>query len=173
MGALHSLVRQAENLTRELLLMAARHYRISAPDVVIRFDLCGKAAGQACMPAAGRPVIRYNTLLLEENGERFIARTVPHEAAHVLAFRLHGPRIRPHGPEWREVMDLLGADSRRCHDYDTSRCKARTLSRHNYHCNCREHELSSIRHNRIMAGQTYYCRACKQALQPGKSADCI
>ncbi len=168
-----TLIKRTEELTRALLLVAARHYRIPVPQVEIRFDLRGRAAGQARLFAKGRPVIRYNPLLLEENGEKFMARTVPHEAAHVIVFRLHGTRIRPHGPEWRDVMDLFGADKRRCHDFDTSRSRARTPSRYTYHCTCREHELSSIRHKRILAGQAYYCRACKEELRSGSMINCV
>lgn len=157
--------------TRDLLGRAARHYGIPVPRVEIRFDLRGQAAGQARMPIRGRPVIRYNPLLLEENTLDFLGRTVPHETAHVIANRLFGPRIRPHGPEWVEVMNLFGADPQRCHDYDVERAATRRLRRHTYHCGCREHALSSIRHNRILAGQTYICRSCRRALKPGKGAD--
>ena len=63
-------------------------------------------------------------------------------------------------------MQLFGADSSRCHDYDTSHAGTRHLTRYAYRCGCREHALTSIRHNRILAGQVYYCRACGKALVP-------
>jgi SprT protein len=136
--------------------------------VEIRFDLRGQTAGQAIVPRKGKPVIRYNSQLLQENGEGFIRRTVPHETAHIAAHFLHGPRIRPHGEEWRALMALYGADPSRCHSYDTSRSTARRLSRYRYRCGCREHELTSIRHNRVLKGMRYLCRACGEPLRPVK-----
>ena len=163
---LDRLIEQASQQTRRLLRLAADHYGMPAPRVEIRFDLRGRAAGQASLPARGQPQIRYNPQLLLENGEAFLQRTVPHESAHIIAFRLHGRRIRPHGAEWKAVMALFGADSRRCHDYDVSTVPGRRLTRHPYRCGCREHQLTSIRHNRIQAGQVYLCRACGQELKP-------
>ena len=163
------LMEQASRRSRELLRLAADHYGMPTPRVEIRFDLRGRAAGQARLPARGRPVIRYNLQLLAENGEAFLDRTVPHECAHVIAYRRHGGRIRPHGPEWKAVMKLFGADSGRCHDFDVSTVSSRQMTRHPYHCDCREHALTSIRHNRIQSGQSsYLCRSCGQALRPGR-----
>ncbi len=158
-------MQRAQQQTRQLLRLAAEHYGMPAPRVEIRFDLRGRAAGQAQMPARGRPLIRYNPQLLLHNGESFLQRTVPHESAHIIAFRLYGRRIRPHGDEWRAVMLLFGADSRRCHDFDVSSVPSRSYTRHSYRCGCREHSLTSIRHNRIQAGQVYLCRTCGQELR--------
>ena len=166
--SLTGLLREAIQRTREHLARAAAHYGVPAPSVEIRFDLRGQAAGQVRFARGHPPLVRFNAALLRENGERFLSRTVPHEAAHVIAWRLHGGAIRPHGPEWKEVMAVLGADSSRCHEFTTAHLKTRRLTRYHYHCACREHALTSIRHNRIQAGQTYRCRACGQTLEPGK-----
>ncbi len=163
--ALDALEHRAQQQTRQLLRLAADHYGMPAPRVEIRFDLRGRAAGQAQLPTRGRPVIRYNPQLLHENGERFLQRTVPHESAHIIAFRLHGLRIRPHGDEWKAVMELFGADSRRCHDYDLSAVPGRRYTHHPYRCGCREHSLTSIRHNRIQMGKVYLCRSCGKKLR--------
>jgi len=164
---IETLMEVARRRTLALLQQGAAHFRIPTPRAEIRFDLRGRCAGQVRFPARGRPAIRYNPQLLLENGERFLGRTLPHEVAHVIAYRLYGPRIRPHGPEWGEIMALFEADSSRCHDYDTSRSTTRRLTRHHYHCGCRDHTLTSIRHNRVLAGQFYYCRACGEALTAG------
>ena len=161
------LVYIAETRTHALLTQASGHYRIPTPQTDIRFDLRGKSAGQARIPYRGRPVIRYNPQLLWENGERFLSRTVPHEVAHIIAQRLYGARIRPHGKEWQAVMLLFGADPSRCHDYDISHVTTRRLTHYAYHCACREHALTSIRHKRILAGQTYYCNVCRRTLEQG------
>jgi SprT protein len=150
-----------------LLRRAGAHFGVAPGQAEIRFDLRGRAAGQVRFPADEHPVIRFNPVLLRENGADFLARTVPHEVAHVIAFRLHGPRTRPHGHEWRQVMRVLGADPSRCHSFDTTRSSTRRLRRHLYHCACREHLLTSIRHNRVGAGQTYRCVACGEVLRRG------
>lgn len=137
----------------------------SAPD--IRFDLRGRSAGQFRLDAQGRASIRYNPLLLSRYGEEFLRRTVPHEVAHYLAYRLHGRQIRPHGREWQALMRALGADPSRCHDYDVSDLCARRLRYFTYHCGCSEHRLSSIRHHKVSAGARYRCRRCGGLLQPG------
>jgi SprT protein len=160
------LQQQALRQTRLLLAQAAEHYGISSPVVEIRFDLRGKSAGMASHGAAEGMRIRYNRVLLEENGEDFLRRTVPHEVAHLITRLVFGPRCRPHGEEWRRVMRFFGADTSRCHGYDTSRARARTLREYPYVCGCRDHSLTSIRHNRARRGQRYLCRACGGALKP-------
>lgn len=134
---------------------------------LIRFDLRGQSAGQFRVDGAGCPEVRYNPVLLLRHAEDFLARTVPHETAHYLTYRLFGLGVRPHGPEWQAIMQALGADPRRCHDYDVSDLAARRLRYYVYHCGCREHHLSSIRHNKIAGGARYHCRACGDTLRAG------
>lgn len=153
----HELFRQADTRAGSPLIR-----------LEVRFDLRGWAAGQARQRAGGPWVIRYNPLLLRENPEAFLTETVPHEVAHVIAFLRYGPRIRPHGAEWRAVMEGLGAAPERCHHYDLSRVPRRTHRTFPYHCGCGEHELTSIRHHRVLAGQTYLCRRCAGPLRPGR-----
>lgn len=136
----------------------------------MRFDLRGRTAGQAQYRPRGPWVIRYNLDLLRENADAFIAETVPHEVAHLVAFLRHGPRIRPHGAEWRAVMGEFGAIAQRCHHYDLSRISARKTRVFPYHCACTNHELTSIRHHRVQAGRIYLCRHCAAPLQPGPKA---
>lgn len=156
------LIAVAEARTRTLL------GRIERPRIEIRFDLRGKSAGQVRICLGGRSLIRYNLELLKRGGGDFLAETVPHEVAHVLAYQRHGPGIRPHGPEWRRIMCALGAEPRRCHDYDVSGLQARTLHYFDYHCGCMAHRLSSIRHNKVAKGQRYLCTHCGEPLRRGR-----
>jgi len=150
--------------TLALLKRAERHFRHVMPTIDIRFDLRGKSAGMVRFQDGKRPVVRYNMQLFSENHETFIARTVPHEVAHIVARTLFGAGIRPHGEEWRAVMAFFGSEATRCHEFDISRSVSRRLHRFSYRCNCREYQLTSIRHNRVLAGQTYQCRTCRAAL---------
>ncbi|HYN76369.1 MAG TPA: SprT-like domain-containing protein [Lamprocystis sp. (in: g-proteobacteria)] len=162
------LHRRVTGHTRLRLAEAASWLHIPVPEPLIRFDLRGRAAGQARVPGRGPWVIRYNPVLLDANAESFLAETVPHEVAHVIAFARHGTRIRPHGPEWRAVMLYFGVAPARCHRYAVSATSRRALPRFDYHCDCRGHQLTSIRHRRVLAGGTYLCRSCATALRPGR-----
>jgi len=159
-----ALQKEVEQLTLQLLKSAGEHYGKDPGKVELKFDLTGKTAGMALFPRRAKPIIRLNALLLIENQEDFLKRTVPHEVAHIIARGFFGKRIKPHGAEWREVMQLFGAEASRCHSYDVSRSTRRTLKRFSYHCECRTHQLSSIRHNRALNGQCYVCVHCKKQL---------
>ena len=131
-------------------------------DPTISYDLRGQSAGQANYR---HNVIRLNRELLEKYTTDFIDQTVPHEFAHLVAYRVYGSRIKPHGNEWRSIMVALGATPSRTHKYEAS--KTRHLKKYMYKCNCqgKQHELTSIRHNRVRRGAGYLCRACKSVLQ--------
>lgn len=164
------------NRTRELLTAAVplcdRH-QARLPEPVIRFDLRGLAAGQVRWLDGGGVEIRYNLGIARKNRRDFLARTVPHEVAHVLAMACHG-RTAPHGAEWRAIMHYLGvADPERCHDYDVDEQAVRRQRRWTYRCDCRVHSLSTTRHHRVQNGtRNYHCRCCGAALSwEGTTAD--
>lgn len=160
----NGLIQQSTLLTRQLLSRAAEHFDIDLACRDIRFDLRGRAAGMVVFPRVGNPYIRYNRLLLEENGEAFLSQTLPHEVAHLVAYVMHGRSIRPHGREWKAVMDFFGADAVRCHNFSLDNHALKKLRRFAYVCKCRRHQLTSIRHNRILKGQSYLCRRCGEEL---------
>ena len=157
--------RGALEQTHLLLAKAAARFGIEMPEAEVRFDLRGKSAGMAVFHHRRRPLIRYNRTLLNENGDAFIQRTVPHEVAHLVARELHGPAIKPHGNEWREIMAFFGADSSRCHNFAVPEQGRRRMRYFPYRCGCQEHQLSAIRHHRSLAGVSYLCRRCGSALR--------
>lgn len=155
--------------TRALILAAERHFKTAMPFSEIRFDLRGKTAGQLRIEPDGSLRIRYNPVILTRQPDAFVAQTVPHEAAHLVAFRLYGTAIKPHGIEWRRIMLFFGARPERCHRYAVEGLATRQIRRYDYHCQCQTHRLTSIRHHRILKGQIYRCRRCGEALQYGTS----
>lgn len=161
---------RAKRETLRRLKQSEVHFNCTLPAVEIRFDLSGRAAGMIQFPARGRPVIRFNRILLKENGEAFIQQTIPHEVAHLVARTLHGQHIRPHGREWQQVMHFYGAEAKRCHQFDTARSVKRRLRQFDYHCSCSSHRLTTIRHHRVLRGQSYLCRRCGDALKATPSA---
>lgn len=111
--------------------------------------------------------IRYNPYIFAKYFEENLADTVPHEVAHYIADRLYGIRcIRPHGPEWRTIMQVFEANSRASCRYDLSGIPQRKERRHSYQCQCRVHELSARRHNAIGGGRMQYrCQHCGSRLE--------
>jgi SprT protein len=158
-----SLQNKVVDMTRRLIEQAERGFRVSIPAPVLRFDLTGRAAGMVVFSRTGA-LIRYNQKLLTENGDTFLDQTVPHEVAHLVARTLHGAGIRPHGPEWKLIMAFFGAPAHRCHNFTTSSLSQRRMRYFNYRCDCQDHKLSAVRHNRCRSGVTYLCRSCGSPL---------
>ncbi|MBD8512997.1 SprT family zinc-dependent metalloprotease [Photobacterium sp. WH77] len=131
------------------------------PDPAIRFTQRGKIAGSARMQSWE---IRYNPVLLAENPHAFLAEVVPHELAHLLTFACHG-KVRPHGPEWQKMMtEVFNVPARTTHSFDISSVSGRTFP---YRCQCREHQITVRRHNKILRQQAiYHCMQCHQPLMP-------
>lgn len=138
------------------------------PEPEIRFDLRGKAAGQARMPRSrhGKVVLRFNRQLMRENFQRFCDEVAPHEVAHMAAYSHFGYQIKPHGKEWRWMMEtVLDVPARVRHTMAVAVHPRKTFP---YRCACVEqiHQLTAIRHNRIMRGERYYrCRRCGESLE--------
>ena len=147
-----------------LLAVAARHFDWKVlPAAEVSFDLRGQAAGQ--MQVRGRQVrLRFNAVLLQRDFDQFLEEVVAHELAHAVVHWRYGGRVKPHGPQWREVMTLFGVTPKRCHDYEDLR-PVRRLQRYRYRCGCREHQLTAIRHRRIQRGEReYLCKSCGHRL---------
>lgn len=130
--------------------------KIDVPSV--DFDCRGVTAGHAVLRENH---ISLNSVLLVENTDDFIARTVGHEVAHIIAFRLFGDR--GHGRAWKRVMLVLGQDASRCHSYDVKNARVRKLNRRVYTCNCNtEHPITVQKHKKILSGMIKCrCRKCK------------
>jgi len=163
------LQRQAERLTNRFLDLAAQHFDAEPEASRVCFDLQGTSAGQVRILEDGEYLVRYNPRLLERHPRAFLSQTVPHEAAHVVTFSLFGPRVPPHGHEWRAIMALFGVAPERCHNYRVEGLQTQRLRRYDYRCACRTYQLTSIRHNRIRSGQLYRCKQCGQSLERSNS----
>ena len=61
--------------------------------------------------------IVLNIRLLVANPDSLLE-VIVHEVAHLLACRLYAESS--HGPRWKELMERLGFEARRCHTMDTS-----------------------------------------------------
>lgn len=96
--------------------------------------------------------VNFNPVLLMENLEDFIARTVPHEMAHLVDHALHPQNFESsftitqsgrykrtkrdvHGATFKAIMHVMGADGSRCHSYDTSNARVKQKTLHEWVCN--------------------------------------
>jgi len=141
--------------------------RATWPEAAFRFPrivfrLRGRSAGEAC---ADTWTLNYNQQLLERYEQDFLDELVPHEVAHLVVAALHRGRVKPHGPEWREVMRRFGIRARATHGFETT--PARRVARVPYRCGCgREHLLTVRAHRRIRRGtREYVCRKCREILR--------
>lgn len=152
--------------TQACLVRAAALYGRKLPPVDVLFDLSGQAAGQFRWTARPRQcVIRYNPWVFAADFAHHLHDTVVHEVAHYLVYLLHGARIRPHGAEWRRIMQDFGVKPKATGRYTLHGVPVRRQQRHAYRCACRTHELTSTRHNRQQQGNAYICRRCGTPLQ--------
>ncbi len=98
-----------------------KHYKQKFKRPEIRYNIRNTNGGEAWHR---RNLIRLNLTFLVENEETFLATTVPHEVAHLVAHYVYdskpmnGKKVRPHGKEWKEVMVVLGLEPKTKHSYD-------------------------------------------------------
>jgi SprT protein len=161
-----SRVRQVEDKVLETYLLAERVFRRCFELPSIQWDLSGACAGRAIWPDNR---IRLNPVLLCENANDFIRETVPHEIAHLLNRAINGRGVKPHGPEWKNIMRALGREPRRCYNYDVTNARVCKAQRHTYKCACRTHSISQRIHNAFLRGALYVCQDCKVTLKPVQS----
>lgn len=167
--SMSKLTTQQESVLREQtgfwLGQARLITRCELPELPVLLNLRGSAAGQ--YRGGSHPCIRYNPQIAAQAFEDFIARTVPHEVAHYVVEKLFPrKRIKPHGPEWQGIMQAFGLEPSVCHSYDLSRVQVRRQRRYLYSCDCREHQLSTTRHNRVRYdGTSYLCQQCGSKLK--------
>ena len=152
--------------TTRYLSMAENLYHRQFNPVPIHFDLSGSSAGMFKIKGK-ESRIRYNPWLFAKYFEENFNSTIPHEVAHYIVHCRHGlHRVRPHGPEWQAVMAAFGADATVTGDFDLSGIPTRRQRRWRYHCDCREHEVSTRHHNTVRAGRARYaCRLCNGELR--------
>jgi SprT protein len=115
-----------------------KKFNIKMKMPLITYDLTGTTAGTANYV---KWHIRLNGDLLMRNVDSFIARTVPHELAHLACDQIYPEAHRPeysygrstkrevHGPRWQSIMHVLGAETSRCHSYDVSEVRKKSSGR--------------------------------------------
>jgi len=167
---LHAIPLQTEQQEQIISATEAYIYRASIQlersldSIPVVFDLKSRAAGMYKVSKSQR-MIRYNPYIFDRYFSENLQTTVPHEVAHYVVDVLYGMRrTQPHGKEWKNIMSLFEADASVTCNFDLVGLPTRHYQRFDYFCSCRTHELTRIRHNRVLKGVRYHCRRCKQEL---------
>jgi SprT protein len=158
---------QVIQCTEEYIQRARELFDYPFDSIPVRFDLKGRAAGMYVVRPQSR-YIRYNPYIFAKYFQPGLTVTIPHEVAHYIVDILFGLRhVQPHGREWRRVMQGLGIEHPRATGvYDLQGIPVRRQKRFRYFCGCREHQLSSVRHHRVLRRRaTYHCRQCAGELR--------
>jgi SprT protein len=148
----------------QLYIKAEKHYNRKFTRPIVEINLKGRTAGYAHY--SGK--LQFNPILYKENVQEFLAQTLPHEIAHLIAVELYGfQKGKGHGAAWQSVMvNCFNRSPDRCHKYDVSNSTVRTVKRvYQYECSCRIHTLTAVKHNRILKGARYRCAFCKTEIK--------
>jgi SprT protein len=164
---------QVETAVLDCILMAEKVFGKGIPVPEIKYDLVGRAAGQAIYDRYGKVkhTIRINPILLNENPQYIILQTVPHEMAHVVVSTFYedrGIQVKGHGYEWQRTMRLFGLEPHRCHNLDISSVRAvKRQSEYHFKCRCegKVFKLSKNKYTRWSNGVGYQCPVCKSPIR--------
>lgn len=105
---------EIQQTVQQCLTLARQLYSTSIHTVDIRFDLRGRAAGEASL-RGGQYTLRFNSdMIAGDSYQRIVTVTVPHEVAHLVCY--NNPLLgRAHNLGWRRVCIALGGTGERCH----------------------------------------------------------
>lgn len=136
-------VNQVLQKTKQILAQAQDLYGLDLSHVGIRFDLRGRAAGQACRRGS-QYYIRYNRdMLTREAFDHVYNNTIPHEIAHIVCFMK--PSLGSnHDRGWANVCRQLGGNSERCHSEEVVYGKGHT------------YEYTTDRGHKVRVGDKYH-----------------
>lgn len=135
----------------------------------IRFDLKGNTAGYACFNYnnPSQNYLRFNLDIARSNLDAFLNRTPAHEVAHIVAYKVFGRDIQPHGWQWQMIATQLGCGAERCHNFKT--VKARKTNRYVFNCSCgAKCGFGANIRSKIELGHRYFCKRCKSTISLDK-----
>lgn len=150
-------IRQLTEYTHFAVDLANEVFGQKFPYPKIEFDLKGRVAGYAYYH---KNKIRYNIGIFRNQPQKFLDRTTYHEVGHLISFKLYGEAGKGHGKFWKYVMQKIGQEPSRCHDYDVPQEALRVKRPYVYKCPCREFHLTRLIHNRILSDGDRKCPKC-------------
>lgn len=157
---------RVEARLKECCIKASDEFDMSFAMPDIDYSLRGTAAGQALSRKDGSVwKIRINAVLLIENLDKMLHRTVAHEMAHLITSKVWSNKwnLQPHGKEWKRVMSVLGVEATRCHNYDVTNSSVRKSTTFSVTCvDCNKtYSLGPTRAATLQSRPTAYRCKCK------------
>lgn len=149
-------VRLIREKVAALVTKANARYGITLPNIVIRFESLGRAAGRAGRTTGQVYYMKFNNdMMMNEGWDHMYKDTVPHELAHVVC--LFNPQLGAnHNYGWYTVCRFLGGSGERTHNELVTYAKGRTFE---YTTKIgKTVRLSQTRHNRVQEGAAYLFR---------------
>jgi SprT protein len=103
----------------------------------------------------------FHPELFIRNKQSFFDDTIPHEVAHLVAYKVY--KDNGHGIGWQTTMRKLGYEPIRCHDYENSDLIRKVkLKRFEYKCGCKVYHIMKNDHEKIIGKKiTMRCPKCK------------
>lgn len=163
---MQSKIEQVRSRVAQCIAQAEAQFGIKMPQINIRFDLTGRAAGMAgCSQAWGGAAtgfyLRFNVQHMALGGqtwEHLLNDTVPHEVAHSVcqAFPRFGRR---HDAGWRRVCLALGGNGSRCYTAEDAPEAVAAQRPFNYITTTgAQVAVSPTIHRKIQGGKVYRAR---------------
>ena len=111
-----------------------------------------------------RNLVRINTILQSENLAHILEEVICHEVAHIAAYHLYGPKIKSHGPEWKDLVTKAGFHPRTRLSCDLIEPQLRSPSQHYVHTCliCQSSRISNKPQSR------WRCIECQESGLPGE-----
>ena len=88
-----------------------RLWGIPEPGAAVEIEFSSRITRSLGRCSPDRNLIRLASSLAQAE-PTFLDEVLAHEAAHLAAYRLHGRAIKPHGPEWKQLMHQAGYATR-------------------------------------------------------------
>lgn len=177
------LTKQVQDKVDSMIEYANETWDLGMELVYVDYNLTSSRALGTCLTQTkhGEIVsnISLNAELLKEYKEVYIDDVVVHEVCHAIVghkfpngYNSRMQRVMPHGKEFKAVCSHFGNDGKsttKLFSGSEAMKATRKTNRFTYSCGCMEHELSTVRHNKIQRGTaSYSCSVCKSKLVKGK-----
>lgn len=131
--------------------LAQAHFNLPFKSPALVFKKKGSVGGSAYL---AQNLIQLNSQLTLHFKAPFLEEVIPHELAHLIAFQIYG-KVKPHGKEWQAIMQhVFYKAPKRTHSFLLPQALKKTVA---YHCQCKTHALSLIRHHKIENKNAIYC----------------
>lgn len=131
------------------------------PEHTIVYESIG--GGTAGTALQGSNVLTFDPFFIKQNQKKYIEEIVVHEAAHLICYILHPEAKQCHGPEWKRIMNILGAPASRFHTFSALNAPKTHPRPYHYSCSCegKIFNLTERMHKSISLGKHRQCPLCK------------